>query len=233
MVDSIPSHASQAILDAEAKAKTGDFSGLPAVIAGLAHENPDVRLRAAYVAGRIGWPQTIDQLSEMALQDNVSDNRSQAILSFAGIGRPTVVPALIEALNNDEVERRMDARITLYRVLGADVFDPLADEDESEGPDEKEVISITTWWQERMSRFDTNRVYAFGMLASPGVFVQQLETAESLLPDAYLHALTDWTGQEFGQSPLPKLIAQWKQWWSAHQHEYETGRRYYYGYPVP
>ena len=48
--DDMPPRPSQPILDAEALAKQGDFSGLREIVDGLAKASPDVRLRAAYVA---------------------------------------------------------------------------------------------------------------------------------------------------------------------------------------
>jgi hypothetical protein len=223
----------QPVLDAEARAKAGDFSGVPAIVQAIDHANQDVRLRAAYVAGRIGLAQAIEPLATMARRDPVSPNRNQAIYSLSAIGRPAVVPALIDALNDEDVERRMDARIALYQMLGPDVFAPMVEEDEGEGPDPEEIDRVTDWWAERASTFDPARAYAFGVPASPGVFIEQVAAADSSLPDAYLNALTDWTGQDFGQEPLAQVQVKWRQWWAAEARKYEPGRRYFFGHPVP
>jgi hypothetical protein len=223
----------QDVRDAEARAKTGDFSGLPLIVEAIGSDNPDVRLRAAYVAGRIGAPRAIHRLAHMALHDPVSANRNQAMFSLSAIGRPAVVPPLIEAVGDEDVERRMDARIALYQMLGPDVFAPMVEEDQNEGPDPDEIARLREWWAERAPRFDPDRVYAFGVLASPEIFIVQTTTAQSEMPDAYLNLLTDWTGQDFGQEPLSKVLPRWTKWWSAAERHYEPGRRYFFGHPLP
>lgn len=233
MAEHITPDSEQPVLDAEARAQSGDFSQLPAVIRAIGSANPDVRLRAAYVAGRIGTPQAIDALKAMAVRDEVSANRNQAIFALAAIGRPAVVPALIDALHDPDVERRMDARIALFQLLGPDVFKPMVEEDQDEGPDLEEIDRVTRWWSERSMAFDPARVYAFGVPATPGVFIEQAAAADSELPDAYLNALTDWTGEDFGQAPLSRVLTQWRRWWMAERSKFEPGRRYFFGHPLP
>jgi hypothetical protein len=232
MTEQAPRRPTQPILDAEAQAKSGDFSGVSTILGGLSDGNQDVRLRSAYVAGRIGLPQAIEPLSVMALRDRVSDNRNQAIFALVAIGRPAAVPTLIGALHDEEVERRMDARIGLYRMLGPDVFAPLVEEDADEGPDQAEIDRVTAWWDARAAQFDAGKVYAFGVLATPEVFILQASAATAT-PDAYFHALTDWTGQDFGERPATAVLRKWMAWWSAHEREYEPGRRYFFGRLVP
>jgi len=39
--------------------------------------------------------------------------------------------------------------------------------------------------------------------------------------------LHDWTGQDFGESPLSKVLAKWEKWWAENSANYEPGRRYF------
>ena len=215
-------------------AKTGDFSGLDAIVAAVAHEDGEVRIKAAYCCERIGFAAATDPLSRMAAGDPVSDNRNQAIYALASIGRPAVVPPLIACLSDDDPARRDDARTALYRVLGEDALRQLADEDDEGARDDGETARVTAWWDAQSARFDPARVYAFGQLAGPAVFIALLEAAAAALPDAYLDALSDWTGQDFGQTPpLSKVITKWSKWWAANSASFEPGRRYFYSHPVP
>jgi HEAT repeat protein len=166
----------------------------------------------------------------MARRDPVSDNRNQAIYGLATIGRPAVVPALIDTLADEDADRRDDGRTALYRVLGAEMLPLVADEDE---PDEGERDRVAAWWSANAARFDPSRVFAFGELASPGVLVNQLKANNTWPPDAYLNALHDSTGQDFGESPRSKVVRAWEQWWAANRGSYEAGRRYFFGRPVP
>ena len=118
-------------------------------------------------------------------------------------------------------------------MLCADVCEPLVEDDQDAGPDQAEIDRVTTWWAERATTLDPALAYAFGLPATPGVFIEQAAAAESSLPDAYLNALTDWTGQDFGQSSLPAVLAEWQKWWTSAERNYEPGRRYFYGHPVP
>ncbi len=216
-------------------AESGDFSGLPVLIEGLRSENHDVRIRAAWLSGRIGSRQATEAVADMARNDPVSANRNQAIFALAGIGRPAVVPVLAEALSDPDRDRRNDARTALYRLLGRGVTRLLADEDGQDHADPEEPGRVMDWWREQSGQFDPERVYFMAEPASPGVFIGQLEARRhDVVPDAILNALNDWTGQDFGRRlPLPGVIRKWQSWWSANHEHYEAGRRYFHGYPVP
>lgn len=215
------------------RAKAGDFSGLPAIVGALTHDDDGVRIRAAYCCQRIGPPSAIEPLSRMAAGDPVSDNRNQAMFALAAIGRPAVVEPLMAGLEDEDAERRADARVALYQVLGIAALRVTADEEDEGARDEEEPRRVADWWHAQAARFDAARVYAYGEPASPGVFIAQLEAAQSSLPDALLDALRDWTGQEFGEAPLARVTAQWSTWWPANTRAFEAGRRYFYGHPVP
>lgn len=215
------------------RAKTGDFSGLPAVVTALTHEDDGVRIRAAYVCQRIGPTIAVEPLSHMARRDPVSDNRNQAIYALASIGRPAVVPVLIAALADEDAARRDDVRTALYQVLGTELLSVVSDDENGGERDEDEVARVSGWWEAQSAQFDATRVYAFGQLAGPAIFISQLGAATSPLPDAYLDALRDWTGQEFGQTPLSKVKRQWEKWWATNRDQFEAGRRYFFGRVVP
>lgn len=215
------------------RAQAGDFTMLDIIADGLMSDDAEVRIRAAYCCERIGFASALDRLSQMATGDPVSDNRNQAIWGLVAIGRPGVIPALIVELGDVDDARREDARAALYRMLGREVVPLLADEEGGGEQDWSESRRVSMWWQTRSAGFDAELVYAYGMLASPAVFIQQLTVTISTLPDAILGALHDWTGEDFGQSPLPKVIAAWESWWMRNATKYEAGRRYFYSHRVP
>ncbi len=130
-------------------AESGDFSGLPVLIEGLRSENDDVRIRAAWLSGRIGSHQATEAVADMARNDPVSANRNQAIFALVGIGRPAVVPVLAEALGDPDRDRRNDARTALYRLLGRGVIRLLADEDEQDHADPQEPVRVMDLWREQ------------------------------------------------------------------------------------
>jgi HEAT repeat protein len=216
-----------------AQAQQGDFSGLDTIVDALTSENGEVRIKAAYYCQRIGFSAAIEPLSRMALDDPVSDNRNQAIFALVGIGRAGVVPVLISALDDEDVERREDARVALYNVLGKDVLSLLGDEEGGVDRDLAETLRLATWWETHAARFEPERVYSVGELASPGTFIGQLKAAQTSLPDAILDALCDWTGEDFGNAPLKTVITKWERWWSKNSGSYEPGRRHFFGHVVP
>jgi hypothetical protein len=216
-----------------ALAKTGDFSGLPAIVDCLGNKNHEIRIKAAGVCEHIGFTSAVESLVQMATGDPVSDNRNQAIWALVGVGRPTVINGIIETLKDIKAERREDGRTALYRIFGKQILSQLADEDGGAAPDPQEYGRVTKWWEAHSKRFDPAMCYSFGELAGPGVFIRQLRTTQDDLPDAILDALTDWTGSDFGQLPLQKVVVKWEKWWSEEGARFGIGNRYFYGYPVP
>ena len=221
--------------DAFELAGSGDFSGLPVLIAGLGSANEDVRLRAAWLNGRVGSPQAMAGVADLARHDPVSAIRNQAMFALVGIGRPAVVPVLAAALGDPDPGRRDDARTALYRLLGHSVIRLLADEDEQDQADPREPARVMAWWGARSGQFDPELVYFRAEPASPGVFIGQVEARRhDAVPDAILNALSDWTGQDFGRRlPLSETVGKWQSWWTANREHYAAGRRYFHGYLVP
>jgi HEAT repeat protein len=221
----------RALQAAVAHAQTGDFTGLEAIVRALAHDDKEIRLEAAYCCKRIGFSAALEPLCRMAHTDLASENRAQAIYALGGIGYPSAVPAIIRGLDDDEDECRTAARTVLYRMLGHEILPFLGDEGDERDP--AEMVRVAELWAKRAHHFDTTRAYAIGELAGPGVFIARLKTTATALPDAYLNLLRDWTGEDFGTSPLPQVIVNWESWWARNALQYEAGRRYFYGHPVP
>lgn len=211
-------------------AERGDFSGLSVIEKELDNADGRVRLQAAACCEKVGFPSAADRLMEMATSDSETDNRNVAMYALVAIGLPKVVSALIAALDDEDPDRRDDARAALYQILGRDVLPLTADGMEA---DPEERARVASWWGTRRSKLDPDRAYGYGELASPGVFIAQLQAVKSGVPDVLLNALRNWTGQDFGDKPLSKVRAQWKQWWEANASRYEAGRRTFHGHRVP
>jgi hypothetical protein len=212
------------------RAKGGDFGGLDTIAEGLTDEDREIRLRAAWYCQQIGFPAAIGNLARMATGDEASENRNQAIYALAGVGRPAVVSTLISALNDEEPERREDARTALYYVLGKQVMPLLSDEFEE---DPEEASGAADWWKEESGNFDKSQVYFMGEVAGPGSFIEELKVERPAVPDAFLASLNYWTGEDFGEEPFAEVVSKWDEWWDKNRQNYEAGRRYFYGRPVP
>ena len=214
-------------------ARTGDFQGLDVIVQCLGDADEEVRLSAADACMHIGSMAAFDALSAMVKGDPMSDNRNQAIYALNGIGRPAVIPVLIGALGDPDVARRADARTALYRVLGRAIVPLLGDVDGGEDLDPYEIPRISAWWQTQAPNFRGEWTYVLGRPGSPGALIEVLKESPSEWPDAILYALEDWTGRNLGERPLSEIVADWERWWRDHQTEYELGRRYFHGHPVP
>jgi HEAT repeat protein len=214
-----------------AHAQVGVFTGFDSILRALEHLDDAVRLRAAACCQHIGFYKAVDPLARMAYSDSDSANRAQAVYALGGIGKPAVIPPIVAVLADEEDECREAARTVLFRMLGSlELLALFGDEGDSLDPDER--MRVEKWWKDHAKSFDRARVYAMGKLASPAVFIEHLKEATISLPDAYLTQLRDWTGQDFGESPLRKVIERWENWWSKNKERYEPGRRYFYGHRI-
>lgn len=225
--DSDPLTALQAAL---AAAEQGNFGGFDVFVRALTNDDWEVRATAAYYLGCIGFSAALGPLCHMAHADTMADNRAEAIYGLEGIGRPAGIPALIDALGDEEDLCRQAARTVLFRLIGPDA--PITG-DEGDELDAAEPEGMRQWWAMNSHRFDPGRVYALGRLAGPDVFIECCRTSVISLPDAYLCLLEEWTGQNFGQAPLADVVAKWEKWWRTNAAHYEPGRRYFHGHPVP
>lgn len=213
-------------------AESGDFTGLGTIVDALASDDNEVRIKAAYCCERIGFPAAIGPLTRIVSSDDQSDNRSQAMYALCSIGRPAAVPPLIAGLSDEDEGCRDSARTALFRVIGPRLLPYLVDEEGGES-DPEERDRMEKWWRTQSARFDPALVYTKGEPASPGTFIRQLKTTRTVLPDAILDMLHDWTGQNFGASPKSKAIAKWEKWWMASRARYRRGHRYFFGHLVP
>jgi hypothetical protein len=212
-------------------ATRGDFSRLDVITRALGHGERGIRLDAAYACKRIGFSSAFNELCRMALADSASENRAQAIYALGGIGRPSAIPTIAEALGDTENEVREAARTVLYRMMGLEVQPLLGDDGDELDPDEPKLVE--QWWSIRSPSFEPERVYAIGRFASPEIFIARLEEAVGIVPGEYLDLLRDWTGVDFGSSPMPEVIVNWKEWWKRNRETYLDGRRYFHGWLVP
>ena len=223
-----PNEIDAAILQAE----SGDFGSLGTILSGLEDDDPELRMKAAYACKRIGFHSAIDPLANMASSDYESENRIQAIYALGACGTPAVVPPLIAALSDGDQNCREAARTALFQVLGPKVRSQFSDEEEG-GPDPSESTRLSEWWQKNEARLDPGFAYTKGALASPGAFIRELKATKTALPDAIYAALHDWTGQDFGKTPKPKVIAKWDKWWSENRSRFQPGHRYFHGHLIP
>jgi hypothetical protein len=212
-------------------AKLGEFTGEETILRGLVDDDREVRIKAASYCGQVGFAHAVEPLIRMATSDRESHNRNQAMYALVGVGRIRGVAGLIEALKDEEEERRGDARTSLYRLLGRSVVALLADDFEL---DAAEPVRLAAWWQQKEAAFDPALVYAAGDPTSPGGFIEQLKKMRrNDVPEATLDALECWTDVRFGGMSRKKLIAAWEKWWDAQRERYQTGCRYFYGHRVP
>lgn len=223
--------AASAIEATIAFAIRGDFSRLEVITRALVHPERGIRLDAAYACKRIGFSSAFGELRRMALADAASENRAQALYALGGIGRPSAIPTIAEGLGDTENEVREAARTVLYRMMGMEVLPLLGDEGDDLDPDEPKLVE--QWWSIRAPFFEPDRVYALGEFASPEIFIRRLEEAVGIVPGEYLDLLRDWTGVDFGSSPMPEVIEKWTEWWKQNQGTYLVGRRYFHGWLVP
>jgi hypothetical protein len=223
------------IEEAVRAAESGDLRQLHVISEGLLSADPDVRIKAAAAAERIGSPGLVEPLADMALHDDQSPNRNQAIYALAGIGTAAVVPVLAEALNDPDPERREDARTALFRVLGGQVLPLFPDVDDEEGDTtgSTEASQLLRWWSDHSADFDDQLTYFLGRPASLARIVEEIKRRSPGVPDAYLEMLGDWTGQYFGREPLSEMLANWRRWLADHGGDYEAGRRYFHGHRLP
>jgi HEAT repeat protein len=223
----------QGIEEVVRTAESGVFDRLDTIEDGLRGDIPEVRMKAAFAAERIGSPRFVDSLSRMALHDEESPNRNQAIYALGGIATPAVVPVLAAALGDSDGERREDARTVLYRMLGRDVINLFADEDDEVDDSRSEELGVLDWWANRSVTVAPHLVYFHGEPASLGRVIEEVERLGPDPAEAFLGMLHDWTGEAIEGDSATEIAAAWRRWVAKHGRHYEVGRRYFHGHPVP
>lgn len=210
-----------------ALAQHGIFEGKDVFLNALSDRQEWARLKAAEMLHQIGPSWAISQLGNL-LNDEESYIRNQAIWALVGVGRPAVVPFLIQALQDPDEERREDGRAALVLLLGKEV--PVVSG--LEGETEEEFTRVYHWWRDRQAYYDEARCYYRGNPISLGQWIRMLDTSPQPTREWITDSLKWWTGLELGSASDPKLALVWEEWWSENSHLYEVGRRYFYGHVV-
>ena len=210
---------------AHALAQKGDFDGRTVLLSSLQHLDPEVRLRATVVLQEIGPAWAIDAVGGVALEDERSYVRNQAIFALMDIWRPAVVPWLIGVLDDEDSERREDARVALYEVLGDDV--PVAADIDEEGEPEQ----VKSWWRRVSETFDQGCCYYRGNPISLGEWIASLGNSAAHR-SWVLTRLGWWTGKDLGPSSSHDVAERWQRWWKENPTRFKRGRRYFHGFEV-
>jgi HEAT repeats len=208
-------------------AQRGLMDGRTVFLQALQHEQPGVRLQAAVMLGNIGASWAITPLGEL-LADGESYVRNEVINALADIARAGVVPWLIKALQDDDEERREDARVCLVRVLGDAV--PIMSDIEVE--DKDEAARVAVWWKKESGYFFDSLCYYRGELISLGNWIGNLKNTFPEHIELLVHRLHIWTGLELGAPSSPDLYARWESWWKENSENFKTGHRYFYGHLI-
>jgi hypothetical protein len=177
--------------------------------------------------GQIGAIWALTPLGTL-LEDNESYIRNEAIFALLGIGRPAVVSWLIKALRDEDEERREDARVALFQLLGNSV--PTSEDFGKE--DEDEAERVMQWWQKESTHFDPALCYYRGKPISLGDWITSLRTGSRAYLEWAAPRLHWWTGVDFGSTLSPEFAERWEQWWQQNNTLSQTGCRYFYGHVV-
>lgn len=217
-------------------AKLGVFDHLVIIANELQNKNWSVRAEAARSLGRIGPAAYVAPLSAL-LKDEVLANRNVAIYALQKIGRPVVIPALIERMQEQDREIREDVSTALYRIAGSNMLPVLYPEDDLEMATEEfssvEVYEkCMAWWNQHKTEYDPDKVYILGAPATPGVLIDAIRRSPGALPDAYIGLLEDYTGVRFKSTTLKTLVSEIEAWWASHKEEYIPGVKYFFGRSV-
>jgi hypothetical protein len=213
---------------AETIAQQGIFEGRTAILNALGNEDPEVRIRSVILAGHIGARWAIAPTAQL-LRDEESSVRGEAIQALLNISRAAVVPWLIEALGDEEEERREDASVSLFQLIGDDVpiQAGIGDEDR-----DVESTRVREWWQSASAGYSPDLCYYRGRLLSLDEWIARLKSPSVAHQRWVLYRLLWWTGQDFGSDPSAKLARQWAAWWKTNSQRFQTGYRYFYGHLV-
>jgi hypothetical protein len=125
-------------------AQTGEQT-IPALLAGLHHENPKVRSSCAWVLGRIGDRRVIPDLQQV-MKDDEPTVRMEGARTLVLLGDLNWSPTLIEGLDSDRKEVRYLCHEALKSATGHDFgYDHL-----NENKDQMmvSVLRWRQWWSE-------------------------------------------------------------------------------------
>ncbi len=124
--------------------QTGEQT-VPALLAGLQHENPKVRSSCCWVLGRIHDRRTIPNV-QAVMQDAEPSVRMEAARSLVAMGDIVWSPALIEGLDSEKKEVRYMCHEALKTATGHDFgYDHL---NQNDGELKLSVLRWRQWWSE-------------------------------------------------------------------------------------
>ncbi len=142
-------------------AQTGEQT-IPALVAGLKHENPKVRSSSAWVLGRLRDRRTIPMLQE-SMQDNEATVQMEVARSLVSMGDLKWSPTLIEGMDSDKKEVRYMCHEALKSSTGHDFgYDHL-------NQDQKEMRVSVLRWRQWWSEYSGDTMFAQSYQAQHGL----------------------------------------------------------------
>ena len=223
LIDPVPETRLRAAL---ALAREGSLAGRAVVLEALTLPHPADREEAIAVLGTIGALWTIDPLAS-AIFDTCAGARMDATHALAGTHRIEAVPHLIDALGDDDPERRELARLGLGWILGPAMSALLVSETFHEVTRDKAVAQ--DWWRANHPLFDACVCYEEGAPVWLGHWVTELRSRPDELSPSVESKLRMWTGHEVVSETAEQRAVEWEAWWHANQTQFPRGRRYFWG----
>lgn len=206
-------------------AKNGLLEGQDLFLNALDDEDEDVRSEAAEMLGNIGASWAIDPLGKL-VHDEESEVCNVAIFALLETCQIAAVDWLIEALKNEEDERREDARVALAALLGDSATSTmnllLSSEDEAR--------NVLSWWQKNKNRYAMFDCYAWGKPVDLEQWIEMLESAPLEQASWLAQRLIIWTGNNIDEKNPREAVIDWRKWWKDHKSHFEKGKRYFYGH---
>ncbi len=210
-------------------AEAGSLAGRPVLLDALTHEEPWAREKAAGILGTIGAAWTIAPLASR-LSDPFFEVRREAILGLGRTHDIAAVPFLIQALSDEDPERREDAVVALDDVLGREIYEQLDLEEDEDGSQAR--ADAEAWWRDNAHRFDPNIRYDRGEPTSIARWIAELRTQSPEVVEMIVMRLEDWTGERLGGEGQDEIASRWEAWWRDNEARFPPGRRYFYGHDV-
>ncbi len=220
-------------------AKFNLWSGVDFLLATLNHPNWERRSDAINYLGQIGVFKAIDPIGDLITKDTFDEVRREGIHALQVMGYTEGVSHILKALKDDAFVCREDARIAVYRLLGEEVLPLLDPEEEMLIEDDYErkqyylsnAEIVNDWWSNNYANYSPGKVYFFGNLITPIIFLNKISHLELYESDAYWAQLEVWTGQYFGE-PSKQMMEAWKSWITENSDKYIPGVRYFWGHLV-
>jgi HEAT repeat protein len=205
-------------------AQRGDFSGRDVMIEALESEP----LTAAEMLGRIGAPWSVDALSTL-LRHPDPGVRNEAILGLARTNRTAAVPALIDALEDPDEERREDARVALVSLVGPRIAQVLASDGASLPGERRAALDF---WRQNAPQFPGDVAIFEGRPLAIGEVLAEAERSSPAVAEALIDLILIWSGAQLSEGTTAERLQELRAWWDANRARFQTGRRYFFGHLV-